>query len=82
MLKLKKLVHLILWNNEFVNLLKELLIHMDTKQLCNDLVIWLKSAVKNANARGTVLGISGGIDSAVAGMLCKIAFPENTLGHP
>jgi NAD+ synthase len=53
---------------------------MDTKQLCDNLVIWLKNAVQDANAKGTVLGISGGIDSAVASMLCKRAFPENTLG--
>ena len=53
---------------------------MDTKQLCDNLVIWLKNAVRDANAKGTVLGISGGIDSAVTGILCKRAFTENTLG--
>ena len=44
------------------------------------IVHWLKETVQKAKAKGVVLGLSGGIDSSVAGILSKIAFPENTLG--
>ncbi|MEG0370876.1 MAG: NAD(+) synthase [Clostridium sp.] len=36
--------------------------------------------VKNANSKGVVLGISGGIDSAVVAAAAKRAFPDDTLG--
>lgn len=35
--------------------------------------------VLSANALGVVLGLSGGVDSAVAAALCKKAFPSSTL---
>jgi len=41
---------------------------------------WLQDEVKNANAKGLILGLSGGIDSAVVGYLIKRAFPEQSLG--
>lgn len=44
------------------------------------IVNWLRGTVQKANAKGLILGLSGGIDSSVAGVLAKIAFPENTLG--
>ena len=40
---------------------------------------WVCEQVKNANAKGVVLGLSGGLDSAVVAVLCKRAFPEDTL---
>lgn len=40
---------------------------------------WIKESVFSANASGVVLGLSGGIDSAVVAALCKEAFPDNTL---
>lgn len=43
-------------------------------------VEWLRNTVSDAGAKGLVLGISGGIDSAVVAALSKRAFPENTLG--
>lgn len=43
------------------------------------LIEWLKGKVKDANADGVVLGLSGGIDSAVSSVLAKKAFPNNTL---
>ena len=39
----------------------------------------IRQVVSSANASGVVLGLSGGIDSAVAAALCKKAFPNNTL---
>ena len=42
-------------------------------------VNFIRSIVKEANASGIVFGASGGKDSALAGILCKMANP-NTLG--
>ncbi|MFH1683836.1 MAG: NAD(+) synthase [Candidatus Margulisiibacteriota bacterium] len=44
------------------------------------IVNWIKKYVKAAGAKGCVFGLSGGIDSAVVGVLCKKAFPNNVLG--
>lgn len=41
---------------------------------------WIQNKVKEANAEGVVIPISGGIDSAVVAILAKKAFPNNTLG--
>lgn len=55
---------------------------MNEKSLINYyqyLVQWLQEQVKTANANGLILGISGGIDSAVCAKLMKLAFPNNHL---
>lgn len=53
---------------------------MNAEAVSNYLIEWLKEKVQNAACRGVVLGISGGIDSAVAGALAKRAFPDNCRG--
>ena len=50
------------------------------QQLTSRLVEWLKDRAREAGAKGAVIGMSGGIDSAVAAVLCKRAFPDNVLG--
>ncbi|HET7522415.1 MAG TPA: NAD(+) synthase, partial [Bacillales bacterium] len=46
----------------------------------NELVRWLRNKVKESGANGLLVGISGGLDSAVAAHLIKRAFPEHSLG--
>jgi NAD+ synthase len=53
----------------------------DWNQERDRIVDWLRERVQKAKAKGVVLGLSGGIDSSVAGVLSKIAFPESTLGQ-
>jgi len=52
---------------------------MDTAQLAERLTDWIRDRVVTAACRGTVLGLSGGVDSAVVAVLCKRALPESTL---
>ncbi len=41
---------------------------------------WLRAEATAAGARGFVVGLSGGVDSAVVARLCQQALPETTLG--
>jgi NAD+ synthase len=50
------------------------------EKVCNELVKWLKDKVIEANGKGVVFGLSGGVDSAVVSGLAKLAFPKNSLG--
>ncbi len=47
--------------------------------LSNRIVEWIKNIVSDSGADGIVLGLSGGIDSAVVGALCKRAVGEKLL---
>lgn len=47
------------------------------EKVCNEAVEWIKDRVESAGAKGIVLGMSGGIDSAVVAALVKRAFPNN-----
>jgi NAD+ synthase len=53
---------------------------LDYNHVEKTLVEWLRKKVNNANAKGIVIGLSGGIDSAVSSVLAKKAFPDNILG--
>ena len=41
--------------------------------------MWIRDKVLAAGGKGVVLGLSGGLDSSVAAVLCHRAFPQNTL---
>lgn len=44
------------------------------------LVEWLQNKVKESHTKGLIVGVSGGIDSAVVANLIKKAFPNDSLG--
>jgi NAD+ synthase len=49
------------------------------EELRKRLVEWIAAEVRRAGAAGTVVGLSGGIDSAVAAVLCHQAFGDKAL---
>jgi len=53
---------------------------MDAEQLADKLVSWIRDRVVAAGCRGVVVGVSGGLDSSVAAVLCHRAFPQSMLG--
>lgn len=53
---------------------------METQELAEKLVSWIREQVSQAKANGVVYGLSGGVDSSVTAVLCKQAFPEHSLG--
>lgn len=50
------------------------------EQTINDIVTWLKQKVEEAGIQGLVVGVSGGLDSAVVAHLIKRACPDSSLG--
>jgi len=44
------------------------------------LVSWLRDTTNQANCNGLIIGVSGGVDSAVVAALVKKAFPNDSLG--
>ena len=53
---------------------------MQPSDLASRISEWIRERVNDAGAQGVVLGLSGGLDSSVAAVLCKKAFPDATLG--
>ncbi len=53
---------------------------MDAQKTAEKLEDFIRDQVRAASCRGVVLGLSGGIDSSVLGVLCKRVFPDTTLG--
>lgn len=49
------------------------------KETINKIVQWLRTSVEEANCRGVVYGLSGGVDSAVVAGICKLAFGDEHL---
>lgn len=49
---------------------------MKLQQYLDYLVVWLQQQVKSNQVKGLILGISGGVDSAVCAALIKKAFPD------
>jgi len=53
---------------------------MDWKNIKKQLICFLEDEVKNTGLQKVVVGISGGLDSAVVAVLCKEVFGENMHG--
>jgi len=53
---------------------------MSNERLAKHVSDWIGATIAESGGVGAVLGLSGGIDSAVAAALCKRAFPSHTLG--
>ncbi len=53
---------------------------MNTEQLANKLVSWIRDKVSAAGLKGIVVGMSGGVDSSVSAVLCHRALPQSMLG--
>ncbi len=52
----------------------------DTKKRIQLTIDWLREQVKKSNTKGLIVGVSGGIDSALVCYLIKKAFPKNSIG--
>ena len=52
---------------------------MNCKEEVDRICKFIKDTVKDAGAKGVVLGLSGGLDSAVVYKLCERALGRNTL---
>src|SRR5690625_7494373 len=50
------------------------------EKIIDDIVSWLQQQVKSAGVNGLLVGVSGGLDSAVVAHLIKRAFPDDSLG--
>jgi NAD+ synthase len=48
--------------------------------MIDDIVSWLQQRAAAATARGFVVGLSGGVDSAVVARLCQLAAPGQVVG--
>jgi len=53
---------------------------MDTEQLVDKLISWIRDRVLSTGCKGIVVGMSGGLDSSVLAVLCQRAFPQSMLG--
>ena len=53
---------------------------MNAEELAEKLVSWIRERVLASGREGVVLGMSGGVDSSTAAVLCQRAFPQSTLG--
>lgn len=50
------------------------------KKTVDQIVHWLEQQIKNAGVKGLIVGVSGGLDSAVVAHLIKRATPKESLG--
>ena len=53
---------------------------MNTEQLADKLISWIRDKVSSAGCKGVLVGMSGGLDSSVVAILCHRAFPQSMLG--
>ena len=49
-------------------------------QRAKDIAVWMRQQITISGARGFVVGLSGGVDSAVVARLCQMATPGKVVG--
>lgn len=59
--------------------MKDINLDINSKKELNRIVDFVKKKVKYLKRDGVILGLSGGIDSAVVAAIAKMAFPRNSL---
>lgn len=52
---------------------------MHVEKLCEEICDWLRAEVESSGGKGGVVGLSGGVDSAVVAVLCRKVFKDNCL---
>ena len=53
---------------------------MNTEQIADKLISWIREKVSSSGCKGVLVGMSGGLDSSVVAVLCHRAFPQSMLG--
>lgn len=53
---------------------------MNYDKLIDDIVAWLREQVQKSGSKGLLVGVSGGVDSAVVACLIHRAMPKDSLG--
>ena len=53
---------------------------MNTEQIADKLISWIREKVSSSGCKGVLMGMSGGLDSSVVAVLCHRAFPQSMLG--
>jgi len=53
---------------------------LNVEELAEQLISWIKEKALASGHKGVVLGMSGGIDSSLAAVLCQRALPQSMLG--
>ena len=48
--------------------------------MLNEIINWIREEVKKTNAKGVIVAVSGGIDSAVVASLAVRSFPSDSIG--
>ena len=52
----------------------------ENEKIAGKISKWIANKMEQAEAKGIVFGMSGGLDSSVVAVLCKKAFPDGSLG--
>ncbi|MCD5415221.1 MAG: NAD(+) synthase [Clostridiales bacterium] len=60
--------------------MNNMIINEHIEKKIDQAICWLREQVRVSETQGLVVGVSGGIDSAVVANLIKRAFPNNSLG--
>lgn len=67
--------------NAKINIVKDVLKgEIEVKKIVDEIVQWLQQQIKDTGVKGLLVGVSGGLDSALVAHLIKRAAPDHSLG--